>query len=154
MSDAHIPGSHRRPGEVEVPQWPSRWVGWILFAGVMMIVLGILHAFQGFIAIFHDDYFLVRTAKLAIELNYDSWGLIHLVLGLVVVVSGIALLNGKLWGRVVGVVLAVLSIVVNAAFLAAYPIWSTILIAVDILVIWALTVHGDEMRKMLEARDR
>ncbi|MFF0345070.1 hypothetical protein [Kribbella sp. NPDC004875] len=153
MSDGHTPGSHRRPGEVAVPQWPSRWVGWILFAGVMMIVLGILHAFQGFIAIFHDDYFLVRASRLAIELNYDSWGLIHLILGLVVVVSGIALLNGKLWGRVVGVVLAVLSIVVNAAFLAAYPIWSTILIAVDILVIWALTVHGDEMRQMLEARE-
>jgi len=50
--------------------------------------------------------------------------------------------------------LFVLSIVVNAAFLAAYPIWSTILIAVDILVIWALTVHGDEMRTMLEARER
>ena len=154
MSDGDTPGTHRRPGEVEVPEWPSRWVGWILFAGVMMIVLGILHAFQGFIAIFHDDYFLVRITRLAIELNYDSWGLIHLILGLVVVVSGIALLNGRLWGRIVGVILSVLSIVVNAAFLAAYPIWSTILIAVDILVIWALTVHGDEMRTMLEARER
>ncbi|MET9268962.1 hypothetical protein [Kribbella sp. NPDC003557] len=152
MSDGDTPGSHRRPGEVEVPPWPSRWVGWILFAGVMMIVLGILHAFQGFIAIFHDDYFLVRTARLAIELNYDSWGLIHLILGLVVILAGIALLDGRLWGRIVGVILSVLSIVVNAAFLAAYPIWSTILIAVDILVIWALTVHGDEMRKMLDAR--
>ena len=154
MSDGSTPGTHRRPGEIEVPEWPSRWVGWILFAGVMMIVLGMLHAFQGFIAIFDDDFYLVRSGRLAIELNYDSWGLIHLILGLIVVIAGIALLNGRLWGRIVGVILAVLSILVNAAFLAAYPIWSTILIAVDVLVIWALTVHGDEMRVMLERRQR
>jgi hypothetical protein len=78
------------------------------------------------------------------------WGWIHLILSAVVLAGGIALLNGKVWGRVVGVILAVVSIVVNAGFLAAYPIWSTIMIAVDILVIWALTVHGHEMRAMVE----
>ena len=145
-------GTHRRPGEVEVPEWPSRWVGWILFAGVMMIVLGMIHAFQGFIALFDNTYFLVRTRSLAIHLDYTVWGWIHLVVALFVLGSGIALLNGRRWGRIVGVVVAVLSILVNIAFLAAYPIWSTITIAVDVLVIWALTVHGDELRVMLERR--
>ena len=140
-----------RPGEPEVPQWPSRWVGWILFAGVMMIVLGMFHAFQGFIALFEDDYFLVGRRGLSIHLNYTGWGWIHLFMGLVVIAAGIALLNGRLWGRIVGVILAVLSVMVNVAFLAAYPIWSTIMIAVDILVIWALTVHGDEMRVIRES---
>jgi hypothetical protein len=143
-------GSHRRPGEVEVPEWPSRWVGWIIFAGVMMIVLGLIHAFQGFMAMFDDSYFLVRRRGLAIHLDYTAWGFIYLIVALVVLVAGIALLNGRLWGRIVGVVVAVLSVVVNIAFLAAYPIWSTIVIAVDVLVIWALTVHGDDMRLMLE----
>ena len=154
MSDGSTPGTHRRPGEVEVPEWPSRWVGWIIFAGVMMIVLGMLHAFQGFVAIFDDQFYLVRSGRLAIEMDYDWWGVVHLILALIVIVAGIALLNGRLWGRIVGVILAVLSVLVNAAFLAAYPIWSTILIAVDVLVIWALTVHGDEMRVMLERRQR
>lgn len=148
--DDNPAGTHRRPGEVEVAEWPSRWVGWILFAGVMMIVLGMIHAFQGFVAIFDDTYFLVRTRSLAIHLDYAAWGWIHLVVALFVLVSGIAVLNGRLWGRIVGVVVAVLSILLNIAFIAAYPIWSTITIAVDVLVIWALTVHGDEMRVMLE----
>ena len=151
-TDDNTAGTHRRPGEVEVPEWPSRWVGWILFAGVMMIVLGIFHAFQGFVALFDDTYFLVPTRRLAIHLDYPAWGWIHLAVALFVVAAGIALLNGRLWGRIVGVVIAVLSILVNIAFIAAYPIWSTITIAVDVLVIWALTVHGDEMHVMLERK--
>jgi hypothetical protein len=142
-------GTHRRTGEVEVPEWPSHWVGWILFAGVMMIVLGMVHAFQGFMAIFDDRYFLVRPSRLAIHLDYDNWGWIHLVVAVFVLIAGVALLNGRVWGRVVGVIVAIASILVNMAFLAAYPIWSTITIAVDILIIWSLTVHGDELRQML-----
>lgn len=138
------------PGEVKVPEWPSRWVGWILFAGVMMIVLGMFHAFQGFIAIFDDDYYLVTRRGLSIHIGFTAWGWIHLGLGVLVAAAGIALLNGRLWGRIAGIVVSVLSILVNAAFLAAYPIWSTIMMAVDILVIWALTVHGDEMHRMLD----
>ncbi|MFD3405740.1 hypothetical protein ACFWUU_33955 [Kribbella sp. NPDC058693] len=142
-------GTHRRPGEVEVPEWPSRWVGWILFAGVMMIVLGMIHAFQGFVAIFDDTYFLVRPRRLAIHLAYDNWGWIHLGVAVFVLISGIALLNGRVWGRVVGVIVAIASLILNMAFLSAYPIWSTITIAIDVLIIWALTVHGDELHQML-----
>jgi len=138
------------PGEVQVPEWPSKWVGWILFAGVMMIVEGMFHAFQGFVALFEDDFYLVGRRGLTIHLDYTGWGWIHLALGVIVIAAGIGLLNGRLWGRIAGVILAVVSILVNVAFLAAYPIWSTIMIAVDILVIWALTVHGDEMRVMRE----
>ncbi|WP_329005844.1 hypothetical protein OHA18_20900 [Kribbella sp. NBC_00709] len=152
--DESTTATHRRPGEVEVPEWPSRWVGWILFAGVMMIVLGMIHAFQGLVAIYDDTYFLVRTARLAVHLGYETWGWIHLAVALFVIVAGVALLNGRLWGRVIGVVLAVLSLLLNMAFLAAYPSWSTITIAVDVLIIWALTVHGHEMHQMLNANKR
>jgi hypothetical protein len=146
-----LSGTHRRP-EVEVPEWPSRWVGWILFAGVMMIVLGMVHAFQGFVAIFDDTYYLVRPSRLTIHLGYDGWGWIHLGVAVFILIAGIALLSGRVWGRVVGVIVAIVSILVNMAFLAAYPIWSTITIAVDVLVIWALTVHGDELRQMLDRK--
>ncbi|HET6988954.1 MAG TPA: hypothetical protein VFI00_20170 [Kribbella sp.] len=144
----------RRPGEVRVPKWPSRWVGWLLFAGVMMIVLGMLHAFQGFVALFEEEFYLVGKRGLAIHVDYRVWGWIHLFLGLIVIAAGIGLLNGRLWARIVTVVLAVVSTLVSAAFLSAYPIWSTIMIAVDILVIWAVTVHGDEMRTMRETAQR
>lgn len=150
--DETASGTHWRPGEVEVPEWPSRWVGWILFAGVMMIVLGMIHAFQGFVAIFDDTYFLVRPPRLTIHLSYDNWGWIHLGVAVFVMISGIALLNGRVWGRVVGVIVAVASILLNMAFLSAYPIWSTITIAIDVLIIWSLTVHGDELRQMLKSK--
>jgi hypothetical protein len=154
-TDANTPKAKHlqpaRPDEVQVPEWPSRWVGWILFAGVMMIVLGMFHAFQGFVAMYENEYYLVSKRGLTIHIDYTAWGWIHLGLGLVVVAAGIGLLNGRIWGRVVGVILAVVSILVDSAFLAAYPIWSTIMIAVGILVIWALTVHGDEMRVINEA---
>ena len=73
-----------------------------------------------------------------------------MIVGAVVFVAGFCLLVGQLWARVVAVILAVLSVLVKAAFLAAYPIWSTIMIALDIVVIWALTFHGREVRTMDE----
>ena len=125
---------------------PTAWVGWIVFAGIMMIVIGGLHIFQGLVALFDDDYYQVGDNGLTIHVNYNAWGWTHVIFGVLVCAAAIGLLAGQLWGRIAGVVLAVLSILVNVAFLAAYPIWSTIVIAIDILVIWALTVHGREVR--------
>jgi hypothetical protein len=71
---------------------------------------------------------------------------VHLALGLIAVVTSIGVLAGRMWARVTGIVLAVISAVVNLAFLPAYPIWSTTLIVTDVLVIYALTVHGSEVR--------
>lgn len=151
-TSTHLPAQPSTPGEARSAEpWPSPWVGWILFAGVMMIVLGFFHAFQGFIALFDDEYYLVRKSGLTIHVDYTVWGWTYLILSIVVVAAGVALLNGRMWGQFVGVILAVLSVLVNAAFLAAYPVWSTIMIAVDILVIWALTVHGHEMTIMNDA---
>jgi vacuolar-type H+-ATPase subunit I/STV1 len=117
-----------------------------MFAGVMMLILGLFHAFQGLIALFQQEYYLVAANGLTVHVDYSAWGWTHLIFGIVVIAAGAALLVGQMWARVVAVVLAVLSAVVNAGFLAAYPVWSAIMIAVDILVIWALTVHGSEMR--------
>lgn len=134
--------------QTTVPAEPQTtgWVGWIVFAGVMMLILGMFHAFQGLIALFQNDYYLVAANGLTVHLDYTAWGWTHLIFGIVVVAAGAALLVGQMWARVVAIVLAVVSAVVNAGFLAAYPVWSAIMIAVDILVIWALTVHGGEMR--------
>lgn len=122
------------------------WVGPITFAGVMMIILGLSHGFQGFVALFNEGYYVVEKNDLAIHMGYTGWVWTHLIIGTVVFVAGFCVLVGQVWARVVGVILAVVSILVNAAFLAAAPGWSTIMIAVDILVIWALTFHGREVR--------
>jgi hypothetical protein len=122
------------------------WIGPIVFAGVIMIVLGIFHGFQGFVALFNDGYYAVKENGLAIHIDYTAWAWTHLIVGTIVLVAGFCVLLGQVWARIVGVILAVVSIVVNAGFLSAAPGWSTIMIALDILVIWALTFHGREIR--------
>lgn len=126
---------------------PTGWVVWVGFAGMMMVLLGLFHAFQGILALGQQEYYLVTRDRLAVSLDYTTWGWAHLVLGVVMAAGGAALLAGQRWGRVVGVVLALGSALVNAAFLAAYPVWSAIMIALDVLVIWAIMVHGHEFRE-------
>jgi hypothetical protein len=129
---------------------PSGWVGWITFAAMMMLLVGIFHIFQGLIAIFSRGYYLVGDNGLTVHFDYTGWGWIHLIYGVVVVLAGVSLLAGQMWARVVAVVLAFVSAIVNIGFLAAYPLWSILMVAIDVLVIWALTVHGSEMRTMRE----
>jgi hypothetical protein len=128
------------------PTQVTAWVGWIAFAGIMMVLVGSFHAIQGLVALFRDEVFLVSSSGLVVDVDYTAWGVAHLVGGAVLVAAGIWVFRGKVWARTVGVVMAMLSAVVNVGFLAAYPIWSAIMIAVDVLVIWALTVHGGELK--------
>ena len=131
-----------------VPAQPEQtgWMGWILFAATMMIMVGVFHVIQGLVALFQDSYYLVGKNGLTIHMDYTAWGWTHIVVGLVVLGAGIGLLSGQMWGRVVGTLVAVASALVNIAFLSAYPIWSTMMITFDVLIIWALTVHGREMK--------
>ncbi|NYD40547.1 DUF7144 family membrane protein [Nocardioides panaciterrulae] len=131
---------------------PTGWVGWIMFAAVMMLMLGMFHAIAGLVALFQDSYYLVTKNDLVVHVNYTTWGWVHLIGGIVIVLAGVGLLAGQMWARIVGVGLAVLSAVVNMAFFAAYPWWSALMITFDVLVIWALTAHGAEMKGLKEAR--
>ena len=127
---------------------PTGWTGWIVFGGTIMIVLGTFHAFQGLVAIFKDEYYLVGKNGLTVNVDYTAWGWTHLLLGIVIALAGAALMAGQMWARVLAVFLAFISAIVNVGFLAAYPIWSATMIALDVLVIWALTVHGEEMKSL------
>jgi hypothetical protein len=136
----------RQAGRAQQPPEPTGWVGWILFAGVMMIMMGVFHACAGLVALFKDEYFLVGKSGLTVSVDYTAWGWVHLIGGVVVALAGFAVMVGQMWARVLGVVLAVASAIVNIGFLAAYPVWSAIIIALDVLVIYALTVHGREVK--------
>lgn len=127
---------------------PTAWVGWIAFAGTMMLLLGSFHVIQGLVALFQEEYYLVGTNGLTVQLDYSQWGWTHVILGGLVMAAGIGLIAGQMWARVIAVILAFASAIVNMGFIAAYPVWSTIMIAVDVLVIWAVTVHGREMKSI------
>jgi hypothetical protein len=121
------------------------WVGWIVFAATMMVLVGGLHVFQGIVALVNDDYYLVTKNGIAVHIDYTAWGWTYLIVGAIVFAAGLGLYSGKMIARIVAVVVAAFSVLVNFAFMAAYPVWSTILIAVDVLVIYAVTAHGREM---------
>ena len=130
---------------------PSGWaVGFILFAAIMMIMVGVFQAFQGLVAIFENEFY-VATRNYLFQFDATTWGWIHLVLGVVVAFAGWGLLSGQTWARIVGITLAALSATVNFLFIPYYPFWSMLIIAVDVLVIWALTAHGREYKELKAA---
>ena len=128
------------------PQEPSGWAGWVVFGGVMLIMVGIFQFFQGLVALADDGYYLVRSDGLLVNVDYTTWGWVHVVVGAVAGLTGVGLMAGNMVARFVGVGIAVLSAVVNLAFISAYPIWSTIVIALDVIVIYAIIVHGRELK--------
>jgi len=124
----------------------SAWTGWVVFAGMMMIMLGCFQAIEGLVALFKDTYYVVRPSGLLVHVDYTTWGWVHLAIGVIAALAGFGLLAGNMLARVVGVGIAALSAIVNMAFISAYPIWSIIIIAVDVVVIFAICVHGRELK--------
>jgi len=125
----------------------SGWAGWVVFAGVMMIVLGFFQAIEGLVALFRASYSVVRPSGLLVHVSYTTWGWTHLIIGIVALLTGVGLLAGNMLARVIGVILAGISAIVNLAFAGAAPVWSAIVIAIDVIVIYAIVVHGRELQR-------
>ncbi len=119
-------------------------VGVTVFAATLMIMIGFLHAMQGLVALFNDTFYVVREDWI-FSFDVTTWGWVHLLLGVVIAFAGFYLFNGAVWARTVGVVVAALSAVANFMWLPYYPIWALVIIALDVFVIWALTVHGRDI---------
>jgi hypothetical protein len=134
------------PSNVRTDATASGWVGFVIFGGIMLTVLGGFQVIEGLVALFNDEYYLATSGGLVLSMDFTAWGWTHLLIGLVAIAAGVGILSGQTWARVTGIVIAVLSAFANMLFLAAYPLWSTIVIAVDILVIYALAVHGRELK--------
>lgn len=153
MSQSMSPNPHRSPtpaGEAGVTAdaatYSSPWVGWIAFAGVIMVMLGSFHVVQGLVALFNSDYYLVRSSGLVVNVDFTAWGWVHLIGGIITVFAGFGVFTGQVWARSVGVIVAMGSALLNVGFLAAYPLWSLLMIALDVVVILALTVHGSDIK--------
>ena len=135
-------GAHMGQGIMTTSRQVGGWVtGLVLFAGVMMIMIGVYQTIIGVAALL-DDQFYVVTPAYAYRVDVTTWGWLHLFLGIFVAVAGWAVIAGSTWGRVVGVAMAVLSAIANFFFIPYYPFWSLLIIALDVFVIWALCVYG------------
>lgn len=124
---------------------PTGWVGWVFFAGFMMIMGGFFNIVAGLTALFNDTW-LVATSSNYLILDVTQWGWYHLIVGAIVLWAGFSVMTGAVWARTVGVVVALVSAVASLATIEVYPLWSIMILIVDVLVIFALTVHGDELK--------
>jgi hypothetical protein len=121
----------------------SLWVGWVYFGGAMMVMLGVFNLVEGLVALFNDEYYVATTQGLLL-FDITAWGWVHLIIGLIAVAVGIGVFTGATWARICGVILCGINAIAQLVFLSAYPVWGALVIALDVLVIWALIVHGDE----------
>lgn len=112
--------------------------GGVIFAATVMFVVGVFQALQGVVAILDDDFFS-PVSDYTYDLDVTTWGWIHLIAGVVVAVSGLALFAARRWAAIIAIALAVMSAVSNFFFIPYFPIWSLVSIGLALWVIWALT---------------
>jgi len=118
--------------------------GLTLFAAAVMMISGVWHAFAGIGALMKDEVYVV-TPRYLYSFDLTAWGWTLIVLGVVVAAAGFAILLGETWARVVGIVVASLSVIANFVFLPHYPFWSLAIIALDVAAIWALATYRSEL---------
>ncbi len=131
---------------------PSGWAaGYAAFAGVVLAMVGFFQACIGLVAVLEDEFFVVGP-EWTFKFDVTTWGWIHLILGVVILASGFGIFTGNVAARTVGVVVAGISAVVNFLWLPWYPIWATIVIALDVAIIWALCAHGRDIERISDSR--
>ena len=135
---------HSSPAHPDEPPI-SAWVGWIFFAAVIMGILGTFQFIEGLVGILNSSYYKIADTGLIVHVGYGTWGWVQLIFGVITFAAAFGVMWGKLAARLLGIVLAGLSAVVHLAFAEAAPVWSVIVITIDVLVIYALAVHGREL---------
>ena len=122
----------------------SNMTGWVMFAGWLMIFTGVVQIVYGLAALFNQHWY-VYTSQAAYIVNVASWGWALLLTGILLAISGWLLLRGNLFGRTMGVIVAVLNILANLGVFAATPGWSILAIVVNAVIIYAILVYGREL---------
>jgi hypothetical protein len=121
--------------------------GVVRFAGVMLLTLGAFQTMEGLSTLLHEQAYLVSPDGMLIELDPIVWGWSHLILGLLAAADGWGVLRGLMWARVAGVLITAFAALAHFTLLAAAPLWCSILICVELVVIYALCAHGSEVRR-------
>ena len=114
-------------------------------AGLILMLAGVFGMIQGIVGIVDNDLY-VTTNKWLFQLDPTAWGWGHILIGLVAFGAGVGLFSGRVWARAVAIIVAAFSILANFAWLPYYPVWALLVIAFDVFVIWAVTVHGTDFR--------
>lgn len=124
----------------------SGWTGWIGFASIILAIVGVFHIIAGFVALFQNDIYTVTNNAVWV-FDYSQWGWIHIIGGILAFLAAGSLAQGHMYGRIVAVLVATGSVITNMLFVPVYPIWSIMMVTIGVLVIWAVTVHGKELKE-------
>jgi hypothetical protein len=127
----------------------SGWTTWVGVGGLLMSLSGIFHILFGLGGVFGQDWY-ITTSNSAWLFDSSSWGWSMIGIGALLLLSASLLLAGNMVGRIIGVTLAVASLVTNIALFAAAPVWSTLAIIIDIAIIYAIVAHGGDMKRLRE----
>ena len=121
------------------------WARWVTFASMVLVLLGCLNGFQGFLALLDDGYFVAQGRELVL-VDYDAWGAILLFWGLVLLAVGAGLNARRGWARWAAAFVVMLDVIIQVGFFPSAPLLALILITLDVVVLYALTVRWDEAR--------
>jgi hypothetical protein len=117
----------------------SGWaIGFGTFAALMLVMIGAFQAFEGLAAIIKDQAYVVGP-NYAYKIDTTAWGWINLIWGIVVAIAGFGIFAGQTWARIVGITVVVLSAIGEFFYIPYYPVWAILIIALDVVCIWALT---------------
>ncbi|MFI2754043.1 hypothetical protein ACGIF2_11470 [Cellulomonas sp. P22] len=124
----------------------TAWVGWVWFAAALLFTVGVFGVIAGLVAVFNPNTVVAATGEGVAIIDVSTWGWVHLVIGVLVALTGLALFGGAAWARLVAIVLIVLNMLVQFVALPSTPWWSITAIILSLVVLWALVVHGGEAR--------
>ena len=131
--------------EYHAPGRPSPWEGWVTFGALVLVMLGAVNAFQGVLALFDEGYFVAQGKDLVL-VNYDAWGAVLIIWGIVLLLVGGGLNARREWARWAAIVVVMLDVILQVGFFPSSPLLALFLITLDVIVVFALTVRWDEAR--------
>ena len=134
-------------------QYPesSAWTGWVIFAGFVLIVVGCINAIQGLVAIFKHTVYVLPSSQLVVTTDYKAWGWTLLIWGIIMALAGLGLFSGASWARWFAIFVVFINLIGQFALFPAFPLWSMVAIALDIFILFALTVRWSEARSVLRS---
>jgi hypothetical protein len=130
----------------------AAWAGWIVFAGAMLLMIGVFNIFEGIVALV-DDQRVVITPQQLLVVDLTGWGWTLLISGAVMVAAGLGLFTAQTWARVTAIIIVILHALIQIAWLGAYPVWSLLMIALDTVVLFALCARWPAAQRELGAYD-
>ncbi|MFD4944283.1 hypothetical protein ACFVYE_19665 [Streptomyces sp. NPDC058239] len=115
----------------------------LFFAGILLLLIGAFNVIEGLAAIFKEAVFVDAGSGILI-FDFNSWGWIHLIIGALQILTSLGLITGRSWARMAALVVVMLNVLGQLLFFTVYPLWSALIIAMDVFVLWCLIVHGLE----------